>query len=107
MATPVAAISAHTYRRKFPTASQPVLLACGDTNSEYVVKGRQNGRMIVNDHVVAKLGALIAAPVPPNAFIDVPHELITAQAEMSHMPPGIHTVQSGFPAVQNETATSM
>jgi HipA-like kinase len=83
-----AQITAHTYRRKYTSASNPVVLVCGDTNIEYVVKGRQNGRMIVNEQVVARLGLLLGAPVPHVSIIDVPQNLIDAQPEMKHMPSG-------------------
>lgn len=80
--------TAETFLRKWETASKPVLLRCDDKN-EYVVKGQQAGRMLVNDHVVAKIGILLGAPVPHAAIVQVPSELISAEPEMSHMMPGL------------------
>ena len=81
-------ILAETYlRRSWGSASQPVLLECSNGHA-YVVKGKQAGRMIVNDQIVAALGQMMGAPVPVPELIDVPESLVNAQAEMSHMPAG-------------------
>jgi len=82
---------AHTYVKVWGTASQPVLLLCNerDTSVEYVVKGTQAGRTLVNDHIVARLGELIAAPTGHVALVDVPRLLVDNQPEMSHMTPGV------------------
>ena len=69
-------IRAHTYRKiSYGSASRPVVLACDDGH-DYVVKGRQNGRMIVNEQIVGALGRFLSAPVPPVCIVDVPGELI-------------------------------
>jgi hypothetical protein len=44
--------------------------------------------MIVNDHVVGRLGAALGAPVGAVALVDVPAELVALQPEMQHMLPG-------------------
>lgn len=82
-------ILAHTYRKRFATYSQPVLLVCGDTNQEYVVKGRQIGRAIINDHIVGKLGMVLGAAVGNVILINVTDELIKAEPEMAHMSGGV------------------
>lgn len=82
------AVKAHTYIRKWKTASKPVLLRCDD-DKEYVVKGQQAGRMIYNDQVIGKLGKRMEAPVPKVVLVDLPEELINAEPEMSHMTPGV------------------
>src|SRR5262249_28807405 len=46
-------------------------------------------RMMIADHVVGRAGRLLGAPVPDVAFIEVPAELIMAQAEMANLIPGI------------------
>ena len=79
---------AQTFIKNWPTASQPVLLRCDD-GREYVVKGTQAGRMVVNDQVVARLGRIADAPVGRPALVDVPAGLISAEPEMQHIPPGI------------------
>lgn len=53
-----------------------------------MTKGRQAGRMIVNEHVVARLGREIQAPTPEVVFVDVPQPLIDAEPEMAHMAAG-------------------
>jgi hypothetical protein len=80
-------ILAETYLRSWGSASHPVLLECSNGHA-YVVKGRQAGRMIVNDQIVAALGQMMGAPVPVPELINVPAELIAAQAEMSHVAAG-------------------
>ncbi len=86
-------IRVHTYLQRWGTFSAPVALI-GDDGQVYVVKGRQAGRQdvyraMVNDHVVARLGAQLGAPVPEVAIVDVPNELVAGQAEMRHMQPGL------------------
>jgi hypothetical protein len=81
-------VRAVTFKRKWPSASQPVLLECDDGKS-YVVKSRQAGRMIVNDQVLGDLGYRMGGPVPLPALVDVPAELIAAESEMSHIMPGV------------------
>jgi hypothetical protein len=51
-----------TFRRGWDSAARPVL-ARGIDTEEYVIKGQQAGRKIVNDQVVARLGMAIGAPV--------------------------------------------
>lgn len=80
-------VTAHSYLRCWSSASRPVLLACDD-GSDYVVKSSHAGRVIVNDHVVAQVGLLTGAPVGQPVVVQVPAELIAAQAEMAHMTPG-------------------
>lgn len=83
-------ISAHTYRnKKWNSFSKPVALACDDGN-DYVVKGRQCGKVIVNEQIVGLLARHIGAPVPEVRVVNVPKELIELQtAEMSHITPGL------------------
>jgi hypothetical protein len=83
-------IMAETFIRKWDTGSRPVRLRCADGNN-YVVKGRQVGRIAFNDQVAARLGRAISAPVPDAvALVEVPQELIAANpGEMGHMQPGV------------------
>ncbi|SRR6266568_127189 len=83
-----ASINAHTFNKKWGTASQPALLECDD-GSMYVVKGKQNRRMIANEQIVAHLGRLLAAPVPEVAYVDVPQELIARQPQLAHFQAGV------------------
>jgi len=82
-----ARVVAHTFRRAWGTASQPVLLACDD-GREYVTKGSQVGRMVVNEHVVCRLGQCIEAPTPNVVIVDIPGPLIAAEPQMRHLNPG-------------------
>jgi hypothetical protein len=82
-------LKAQTYRnKKWSSASNPVLLACSD-GQEYVVKGRQNGRMVANEQIVGTLARKLGAPVPEVRLIDVSAELIALNPEMQHMQPGL------------------
>lgn len=82
-------LRAQTYRnKKWSTASCPVLLACSD-GQEYVVKGRQTGKMIANEQIVGTLARKLGAPVPEVKLIEVPGELIAMNPEMQHMHAGL------------------
>jgi hypothetical protein len=82
------AAQATTFLKTWESASRPVLLRCSD-GKDYVVKGKQSGRMIVNDHVVGRLGAELGAPVGYVAVVDVPDTLIKAEPNLQHMTPGL------------------
>ena len=85
---PIAKVIAHTYHKSWSTHSRPVLLAANDGHL-YVVKGRHNPRVLVNDHLVARLGGMIGAPVTIPVFIDLPQMLIDMEIQLSYMPTGI------------------
>jgi hypothetical protein len=85
---PPIVVEAHTFIKKWPSASQPVLLRCDDSR-EYVVKGLQAGRMVANDQIVARIGCIADAPVGVPAMVNVSAELIAAEPEMQHMSPGV------------------
>lgn len=89
------AVGASTFLHRRTSASQPVDLACDDGKT-YVVKAmlkaRNQGRMLFNDQVIARLGALISAPVADVALIEVSRELIDANPannQMGHLVPCI------------------
>jgi len=75
--TPVSAVT--FLRRRTDTASNPVYLQCDDDKT-YVVKplrkDAEQGRMLFNDQVIARLGALVGAAVPPVALVAIPQALI-------------------------------
>ena len=59
-------------------ASQPHLLRCAD-GENYVVKFRNNPqhvRVLANEMLAGRLAQLIGLPVPSQAFVEVPKELI-------------------------------
>jgi hypothetical protein len=80
-------VTAHTYLRSWPSASRPVLLRCDDGH-DYVVKGAQTGRTVINEHVVGRLGKLVGAPVGQVAIVTVPDALVNAEPQMAHVTPG-------------------
>jgi len=87
-------VRAVTYIRKWDHAdSEPALLTCDDGQA-YVVKslrvhGISNGRVIVNEQIVGRLGARLGAPVGEVRFVDVPDELIAAEPDLAHLSTGI------------------
>lgn len=89
-------VSARTFSRRYSTASQAVLLDCDDGHS-YVVKALRSdtnqGRMLFNDWVCAKIGDVMSSPVPIVEFVDVPASLIAlnpdSAGQMGHLIAGI------------------
>ena len=79
----IQSIEATTYWRGWRTKSNPVLLQCAD-GRKYVVKGKQAGRQIVNDQIVARLGLAINAPVGNPQIINVSQELIDLEPELQN-----------------------
>lgn len=66
-------------------------MACSD-GLDYVVKSIANPalqRAMANDHVMGRAAAAMQAPVPPIALVNVPQELIAAQAELADFVPGL------------------
>jgi hypothetical protein len=70
------------------TKTRPVIVSCDD-GRDYVIKGRQNGRRCVNDHVVARLGRALGAPVPRVIMVDVPEVLVRDEPILAHFTPGL------------------
>lgn len=83
-----APIQARTFLRGYCTKACPVMMQCSDGES-YMVKGKQAGRQIVNDQIVARLGILLGAPVGKPRLIQIPAELIEIEPRLSHIPPGM------------------
>lgn len=59
-----------TIRRGWNSASRPVL-ARGIDKYEYIVKGKQAGRQIINDQIVARLGLAMGAPVGEPEIVEI------------------------------------
>ena len=78
---PIKTIEAKTYWKRWRTKSNPVLLQCAD-GKKYVVKGKQAGRQIINDQIVARLGLAIEAPVGNPKIINISQELIDIEPEL-------------------------
>jgi len=87
-------VRAVTYIRKWEHAdSEPALLMCDDGRA-YVVKsfrvhGVSNGRVIINEQIVGRLGAKLGAPVGEVGFVDIPDELIAVEPDLAHLSTGI------------------
>jgi hypothetical protein len=92
------AAQATTFLKTWGSASRPVLLRCSD-GKDYVVKGKQSGRMIVNDHIVGRLGAGLGAPVGRVALVDVPAALVKAEPNLQHVTPGLSHATLLIPGV--------
>ena len=88
IANPEEAIIATTIRRGWQSSAKPVLVRGIDGN-EYVVKGKQAGRQIINDRVVAKLGQAMQAPVGEPYLIEITQDLIDLDSEFSYLAVGI------------------
>lgn len=81
-------VVAETFLQKWPSASRPVLCSCSDKSTR-VIKGAHNGRQLVPDHVVGRLGQLIEAPVGITGFAVIPEELKGIEPQLSDVGPGI------------------
>ena len=81
-------IQAISFLRGWRTKASPVLLQCAD-GERYVVKGRQSGRQIINDQVVARLGCLLNAPVGIPHLVEISAELIEVNSNLAGFSPGL------------------
>ncbi len=88
IATPEEPIIATTIRKGWNSSAKPVLVRGIDGN-EYVVKGKQAGRQIINDRVVAKLGQAMNAPVGEPYLIEISQDLIEINPDFSYLATGI------------------
>jgi hypothetical protein len=89
MALRPAPIQAISYRnQRFQSRNNPVLLACSD-GQEYVVKGWNNEKDVVNDQIAGSLANDIDAPVPKTKLIKISTELIQLSPDMQHFRPGL------------------
>ena len=109
MASRKTTIRAHTFVHLYQDDSKPVELICDD-GQKYVVKSlwadlanrpadaeikiprtdQEQGRRMFNDQTCGRLGAMMGAPVPTVALIEVPADLIQANPrKMGHLKPCI------------------
>ncbi len=86
-----APVKAVDFIRIFKTDSKPAQLHCDDGH-DYIVKDRlvnaHSPRVVVTEHIVGRLGALLGAPTGTIAYVDVPADLINSQSELTHFTPG-------------------
>lgn len=86
IALPIPTIKAVQYIKGWRTKSDPVLLECEDGN-DYVVKGQQAGRQIVNEQLVSNLGILLEAPVGKPAIVEISQDLIDVESNLKDFKP--------------------
>jgi hypothetical protein len=81
-------VTVEIVHHRYETSARPVLVTCSD-GRDYVVKGRNAGRVPVNEQVVARLGRAMGAPVPQVALVDVPEILVEEEPLLSHFSSGL------------------
>jgi hypothetical protein len=81
-------VQALTPLQRVRGVSRAVVIDCDD-GRRYVVKGRQVMRPLIADHVVGRLAAIIEAPVPDVALVEVSRDLISPGSFLEHFEPGI------------------
>jgi HipA-like kinase len=86
-ATAVAA-AAETFLGSLPGSSRACRVLCDDKRV-YAIKGKQIGRAVCNDQIVARLGVRLGAPVAQPALIMVPDSLVRSEPQMAHFSPGL------------------
>jgi hypothetical protein len=86
-AGPEPAVLGETFIGILPGGSRARSIKCSDGHV-YAVKGQQVGRAISNDCIAANLAALIGAPVPPSAIVEMRQELISTSPELAHFAAG-------------------
>src|SRR5437879_2595314 len=80
--------TAQTFLGRKEGATEPAVLACDD-GQDYVVKGKQAGLVIANDHIAGLLGRALGAPVPEVKVVSIPAVLVHAEPQLQHMHPGL------------------
>ncbi len=86
IAQPRTIIEARTFKKGWSTKAQPVLLKCSD-GKDYVVKGQNAGRQIINEQIVARLGLLLGAPITEVQIVDLA-KLIEVERNLAHLSSG-------------------
>ena len=81
-------ISVVTVYRDWNTASKPVLVECSD-REQYVIKGSQNGKMLYNEYVCARLGNLLGASVAWVRFVGIDPTLRASDPKLQHFGAGL------------------
>ncbi|MBD1862334.1 MULTISPECIES: HipA family kinase [Trichocoleus] len=69
------------------SAARPVL-ARGIDQKQYIVKGKQAGRQIVNDQIVARLGVAMGAPVGEPKIVEISPDLLELYPQYDFLKPG-------------------
>ncbi len=105
-------IRAEVYRDKWTTFSRPVAVACDD-GENYVIKGLQapgnqfTAAALVTEHAAARLGALLACPIPEVRLVQLDAALIVLEPELQHFLPGLtHGVKLVPSCVDDKTISA-
>lgn len=85
--TPEEPVLITTLRRKLDSASRPIF-ARGIDKNEYVIKGKQAGRQIINDQIVGRLGQAMNAPVAEPNIVEIGTDLIESTPGYDYLSPG-------------------
>ncbi|MDJ0621101.1 MAG: hypothetical protein QNJ63_30925 [Calothrix sp. MO_192.B10] len=76
-----------TFRGALTSSSRPVF-ARGIDGCEYIVKGWQSDRGIINEQIVSRLGLAMGAPVGKPEIVEISSELLELDQEFSFLAPG-------------------
>jgi len=76
-----------TLRRALNSSARPVF-ARGFDKREYVIKGQQAGRQIINDQIIARLGWAMDAPVAEPLIVEIDRELLELDPTFDYLTPG-------------------
>ncbi|NER98437.1 MAG: hypothetical protein F6J86_32200 [Symploca sp. SIO1B1] len=76
-----------TLRRALNSSARPVF-ARGFDKREYVIKGQQAGRQIINDQIIARLGCAMDAPVAEPQIVEIDRELLELDPTFDYLTPG-------------------
>lgn len=63
------------FRRSWNSSARPILVRCID-KKDYIVKGQQAGRQIINDQIIAHLGVAMNAPVGQPRIVEISADLL-------------------------------
>jgi hypothetical protein len=75
------------FRRSWNSSARPVSARCIDKR-DYIVKGQQAGRQIVNEQIVARLGMALNAPVGESKIVEISPYLLELDPEFNYLTPG-------------------
>ncbi|MCU0532923.1 MAG: hypothetical protein MUD14_03380 [Hydrococcus sp. Prado102] len=87
IAQPEDPLLVYTFRRSWNTSARPISARCIDKR-DYIVKGQQAGRQIVNEQIVARLGIALNAPVGEPKIVEISPDLLELDPLFNYLTPG-------------------
>lgn len=75
------------FRKGWNSSARPVFVRCID-KKDYVIKGQQAGRQIINEQIVARLGKIMGAPVAEARIVEISSDLIEIEPQFDYLTPG-------------------